>query len=104
MQVDLTGKGSKLDKNLIFIKVSLECLFFSHGLFLFCLWQPVLHFRCLAALAQPTCLCCCVCSTKATVQLTSCAILSTVPLTYSFPFPPVGYRVQKEVGFSGYQA
>lgn len=33
-----------------------------------------------------------------------CAILSPLPLTCAFPFPPVGYRVQEEVGFSGYQA
>lgn len=43
-------------------------------------------------------------STKA-CSLTLCAILSlTSPLTYTFSFPPVGYRVQEEMGFSGYQA
>lgn len=35
---------------------------------------------------------------------TPCAILSTLPLTCAFPFPPVGHRVQEEMGFSGYQA
>ncbi len=45
-----------------------------------------------------------VCTTKATVTLSLCAILSTLPLTYAFPFPPVGHRVQEEVGFSGHQA
>lgn len=82
--MNLIGKDNNLDKNVIFITGQLAILWIYFYFFL-CLWQRLfcISFY-IAALAQLTCLC----SKKATVQLSLGAILSTFPLTCGFPLSP----------------
>lgn len=106
LQVDPTANCSNLVEDLIFIAVGLSHVF----MFFFMDCADGVFMAACFAFPLPSCSCTTsmfvlhVCSTKATVTLSPCAILSTLPLTYAFPFPPVGHRVQEEVGFSGYRA
>lgn len=104
LQVDPTGNGSNLVEDLIFIAVGLSHVYFfmdcvGGGFMAACFAFILLSWCCTTSVFALY-----VCSTKAGVTLSLCAILSTLPLTYAFPFPQVGYGVQEEVGFSGYQA